>query len=174
MILDFTYPDVMRMMVIKRWGIISMTRTQSVAEHSYNVAMMALNIYNNSRCLDASVERILMLALTHDLPEIHTGDIPMSLKTDEIKQAVKEYENAAYPQLSAYKYHCMEIELLVVKIADIMEAITYCRRYSDDPYSNEVVQGLYGAITNLLNSIPDSMVAIRDDLKEAIDKSWRG
>ena len=112
-------------------------------------------------------------ALTHDLPEIHTGDIPMSLKTDEIKQAVKEYENAAYPQLSAYKYHCMEIELLVVKIADIMEAITYCRRYSDDPRSNEVIQGLHDAITNLLNSIPDSMVAVRDDLKEAIDKSWR-
>ena len=174
MILDFTYPDVMRMMVIKRWGIISMTRTQSVAEHSYNVAMMALNIYNNSRCLDASVERILILALTHDLPEIHTGDIPMSLKTDDIKQAVKEYENANYPKLSAFKRQSKEIELLVVKIADIMEAITYCRRYSDDPRSNEVVQGLHDAITNLLNSIPDSMVAVREDLKEAIEKSWRG
>ena len=174
MILDFTYPDVMRMMVIKRWGIISMTRTQSVAEHSYNVAMMALNIYNNSRCLDASVERILILALTHDLPEIHTGDIPMSLKTDDIKQAVKEYENANYPKLSAFKRQSKEIELLVVKIADIMEAITYCRRYSDDSRSNEVVQGLHDAITNLLNSIPDSMVAVREDLKEAIEKSWRG
>lgn len=174
MILDFTYPDVMRMMVIKRWGIISMTRTQSVAEHSYNVAMMALNIYNNSRNLGVNVERILMLALTHDLPEIHTGDIPMSLKTDDIKQAVKEYENAAYPKLSAFKQQSKEIELLVVKAADIMEAITYCRRYSDDPRSNEVIQGLHDALTNLLNSIPDSMVAIRDDLKEAVDKSWRG
>ena len=174
MILDFTYSDVMRMMVIKRWGIISMTRTQSVAEHSYNVAMMALNIYNNSRRIDVSVERILTLALTHDLPEIHTGDIPMPLKTDEIKQAVKEYENATYPQLSAYKYHCMEVELLVVKVADIMEAITYCRRYSDDPRSNEVIQGLHDAITALLDTIPDPMVAVRDDLKEAIDKSWRG
>ena len=174
MILDFTYPDVMRMMVIKRWGIISMTRTQSVAEHSYNVAMMALNIYNNCRSLDVSVERILILALTHDLPEIHTGDIPMSLKTDDIKQAVKEYENATYPKLSAFKRQSKEIELLVVKIADIMEAITYCRRYSDDSRSNEVVQGLHDAITNLLNSIPDSMVAVREDLKEAIEKSWRG
>ena len=174
MILDFTYPDVMRMMVIKRWGIVSMTRTQSVAEHSYNVAMMALNIYNNSRRLDVSVEWILTLALTHDLPEIHTGDIPMSLKTDDIKRAVKEYENAAYPKLSAFKQQSREIELLVVKIADIMEAITYCRRYSDDPRSNEVIQGLRDAITALLDTIPDPMVAIRDDLKEAIDKSWRG
>lgn len=174
MILDFTYSDVMRMMVIKRWGIISMTRTQSVAEHSYNVAMMALNIYNNSRCLDVSVEWILVLALTHDLPEIHTGDIPMSLKTDDIKQAVKEYENAAYPKLSAFKQQSKEIELLIVKAADIMEAITYCRRYSDDPRSNEVIQGLHDAMTALLDTIPDSMVAVRDDLKEAIDKSWRG
>ena len=174
MILDFTYPDVMRMMVIKRWGIISMTRTQSVAEHSYNVAMMALNIYNNSRNLDVSVEWILVLALTHDLPEIHTGDIPMSLKTDEIKQAVKEYENAACPKLSMFKQQSKEIELLIVKAADIMEAITYCRRYSDDPRSNEVIQGLHDAITALLGTIPDSMVAVRDDLKEAIDKSWRG
>lgn len=174
MILDFTYPDVMRMMVVKRWGIVSMTRAQSVAEHSYNVAMMALNIYNNSRRLEVSVEWMLTLALTHDLPEIHTGDIPMSLKTDDIKQAVKEYENAAYPKLSAFKQQSKEIELLVVKIADIMEAITYCRRYSDDPRSNEVIQGLHDAITNLLNTVPDSMVAIRDDLKEAIGKSWRG
>ena len=174
MILDFTYPDVMRMVVVKRWGIVSMTRTQSVAEHSYNVAMMALNIYNNSRNLDVSVERILMLALTHDLPEIHTGDIPTPLKTDDIKQAVKEYENANYPKLSAFKQQSKEIELLVVKIADIMEAITYCRRYSDDPRSNEVIQGMHDAITDLLNSIPNSMVEVRDDLKEAIDKSWRG
>ena len=174
MILDFTYPDVMHMMVIKRWGIVSMTRPQSVAEHSYNVAMMALNIYNNSCCLDVSVEWILTLALTHDLPEIHTGDIPTPLKTDDIKQAIKEYENANYPKLSAFKQQSREIELLVVKIADIMEAITYCRRYSDDPRSDEVIQGLHDAITSLLNSIPNSMVAVRDDLKEAIDKSWRG
>ena len=174
MILDFTYPDAMRMMVVKRWGIVSMTRTQSVAEHSYNVAMMALNIYNNSRRLEVSIERVLMLALTHDLPEIHTGDMPMPLKTDDIKQAVKEYENANYPKLSAFKQQSKEIERLVVKIADIMEAITYCRRYSDDPRSNEVIQGMHDAIADLLNTVPDSMVEVRDDLKEAIDKSWRG
>ena len=172
MILDFTYPDVMRMMVIKRWGIISMTRTQSVAEHSYNVAMMALNICNNSRRLEVSVERILMLALTHDLPEIHTGDIPMSLKTDDIKQALKEYENANYPLLASFKHRSMELETLIVKVADIMEAITYCRRYCDDPRSSQVIQGLHEAIDSVVDTVPDS--AIRDDLKEAIDKSWRG
>lgn len=48
-------------------------KTESIADHSYSVAMLALIIIEKYK-LDLNMEKCLKLALTHELGEIYEGD----------------------------------------------------------------------------------------------------
>lgn len=66
---------------IKRWAIVRTTREQSVAEHSYYVALMVPRLlmeygYNDPPLLMEAVTH----ALTHDMSEVMTGDIATPIK----------------------------------------------------------------------------------------------
>ena len=56
-------------------------RTESVAEHSWRIALMALLLKHEFP--DADMERVMEMCLIHDLGECFTGDIPTFLKDDE-------------------------------------------------------------------------------------------
>ena len=55
-------------------------RPESVAEHSWRLALMALLLREEFSSLD--MDRVVAMCLVHDLGECFTGDIPAFLKTD--------------------------------------------------------------------------------------------
>ena len=55
-------------------------RTESVAEHSWRVSLMALLLRREFP--DVDMDRVTAMCLIHDLGECFTGDIPAFLKTD--------------------------------------------------------------------------------------------
>ncbi|WP_295151932.1 HD family hydrolase [uncultured Ruminococcus sp.] len=55
-------------------------RTESVAEHSWRISLMALLLRNEFP--DADIDKVVNMCLIHDLGECFTGDIPTFLKTD--------------------------------------------------------------------------------------------
>ncbi len=55
-------------------------RTESVAEHSWRVSLMALLLRREFPELD--IGRVMSMCLIHDLGECFTGDIPVFRKTD--------------------------------------------------------------------------------------------
>lgn len=55
-------------------------RTESVAEHSWRVALMAFLLKDEFADLD--VNRVMAMCLIHDLGECFTGDIPTFDKTE--------------------------------------------------------------------------------------------
>ncbi len=58
----------------------SQGRTESVAEHSWRISLMAFLL--GSEFPDLDMDRVTRMCLIHDLGECFTGDIPTFLKTD--------------------------------------------------------------------------------------------
>lgn len=121
--------EIRDMAFLPRWAIVRTIRTQSVAEHSYMVAMYTLRIlamYNKQELQAEALE----YALTHDLDEVITGDIPNPVKrgflsTPQIKDSFKAWldsESALhFPWLKSPN---AEVKLFVA-FADILEAYTF-------------------------------------------------
>lgn len=132
-----------RMKYINRWGLMRNTKTENIAEHSLEVAIIAhaLAVIGNTyfeKKLDA--EHIAMIGVMHDTTEIITGDLPTPIKyyAPEIRDAYKKVENVAANQLlselpeemrNSYKNILIEennTDWKYVKAADKMSAYIKC------------------------------------------------
>ena len=58
----------------------SKRRTESVAEHSWRMALMAMLLRNEFS--DTDIDKVMAMCVIHDLGECFTGDIPTFAKTD--------------------------------------------------------------------------------------------
>lgn len=59
----------------------SLGRRESVAEHSWRLALMAYFIQDEFP--DADIHKVILMGILHDIGEVFTGDIPAFLKTSQ-------------------------------------------------------------------------------------------
>ena len=78
-----------------RHSFTSSGRQESVAEHSFRLAVMAMLCADEYPTVD--INKVIKMCLIHDFGEAITGDIPAFLKTDEDE---KNEENAIKELLS--------------------------------------------------------------------------
>lgn len=81
-----------------RHGWLSNGQQESVAEHVFRMAMIAL-VMAPHVSFKMNVEKVLTMILVHDLPEIITGDQAFHTQRPEASQNKKEQEHAALIQL---------------------------------------------------------------------------
>ena len=76
------------------WLLRGVRPCESIADHSYGVALVALLLVDELRAAGTDVdgERVLRMALVHDAPEARTGDIPMPAKSKAADDAIHEVE----------------------------------------------------------------------------------
>lgn len=94
----------LRMRYISRWGLMRNSRSESLAEHSLDVALLshALAVLGRRRLHKTyDPQRAAALALYHDAAEIITGDMPTPVKYHDprITLAYKQVEAAASERL---------------------------------------------------------------------------
>lgn len=93
-----------RMKYIARWGLMRNTRTENIAEHSLETAIIThllCELRNRRFGGSVDVSKAVLTAVYHDVPEIITGDLPTPVKyyDPEIKSAYKRVEEAAAEKL---------------------------------------------------------------------------
>ena len=107
-------------------------RTESVAEHSWRVSLMAFLLRNEFP--EADIDRVIRMCLIHDLGECFTGDIPTFSKTDDDRAVedslldrwlktlpveVSEEMEALYAEMAAQE----TVEAKIYRSLDKLEAL---------------------------------------------------
>ncbi|AXH72352.1 MAG: putative hydrolase of HD superfamily [Caudoviricetes sp.] len=141
--------DIYRSADVKRWQIVKIARPQSVAEHSYMVAMIAariceiLELPRNVR--DAAVAH----ALTHDLPEVVTGDVASPLKAviGEGRTYLREFEERMrFPGFTDDQPPYDTQVHRILKAADLIEAVKFLRENAMTDHGRDVEAKIYKRI----------------------------
>ena len=89
-----------RMKYINRWALMRNTHTENISEHSLDVATVAhaLAVIHNTRFAGSiNADRVAVLGMYHDTPEIITGDMPTPVKyySKQIHEAYNQVEDDA-------------------------------------------------------------------------------
>lgn len=95
---------VSRMKYIDRWALMRNTDSESLSQHSFEVAIIAhaLAIISNTRLkTNYDANKVALIGLYHDTAEILTGDMPTPVKyySTEILEAFKKVEEVATEQI---------------------------------------------------------------------------
>jgi 5'-deoxynucleotidase YfbR-like HD superfamily hydrolase len=104
---------------------------ESVAEHSFFVAVLVLKMYDD---YNFNLKTALKMSLIHDIPELHLSDVTHDVKKNFPKLA-KEVLNAEYAIMRKkypnwyYTFRDFEsgesVEAQVVKMADNLSCVQY-------------------------------------------------
>jgi len=133
-----------RMKYISRWALMRNTERENLSEHSLETAVIAhaLAVLSNERFGgQVSPERVALLAVFHDTPEILTGDMPTPVKyyNPQLRAAYGEVERTAGERMLAmlpgdmrdsYRPLLLQeegtAEARLVKAADKLSALIKC------------------------------------------------
>lgn len=106
---------------VRRYHTVQTIGHQTVAEHSFNVAMILLDLTNGKAHAD-----LLKAALYHDLPEVFTGDIPATAKwaSPPLVQSLKLLEDVFDSDYNLV-VNLSEDDKKLLKFADMAELVMY-------------------------------------------------
>jgi putative hydrolase of HD superfamily len=164
---------------------------ESVAAHTFGVAVAAMLLADGVRArgVEVNVERVLRLALLHDLAEARTGDMPRTMAKYYGAGARRAAEGAAfgdvieglgaelradYAGLHAEYEERATIEARLVKAADIVDLLAQALAFEragarelDEFWEGAGARdfGLDGAAREVVAETFGALVAAREELK---------
>lgn len=131
---------VMRLHAVKRWHMIDTTRQQTLAEHSANVALLAMMIAMTSPIFLFNTGPIVAAAaLVHDIPEAFTGDIPTHTKK-HLTGLDNLEESVTHPIFAPMNISAATA--LLIKICDLADGIRFIRLHGVDLTARHAREGL--------------------------------
>lgn len=153
--------DVLRAGYVKRWNIINTTRQQSLAEHLFNVAMIAGVI--EEKLGGYHIRKIVIeWALVHDIPEVVCGDTPTPTKRRMERShsfSMEVLHETIDPTYKKLKEQAKTIQggmpYDLVKIADLMEAIHFLHDHGIGKHAKQVKKGIQISLDVLIEKFSD-------------------
>jgi putative hydrolase of HD superfamily len=139
--------EIMRHKAVPRlgWLLRGVRDVESVAAHSFGAAVIAMLLADSARerGVDVNVERVLRMALLHDLTEARTGDLPSTVKryfasgalhdanekaAADILEPLSSEGEALFEVWREYEDR-QTLESRIVKAADKLDLLLQAREY---------------------------------------------
>lgn len=158
--MSLTVYEQLRACHVRRWHIVQTSREQTLAEHSFAVAVIAGSLAAamrwNGLLQESGKLKLLQWALAHDIIEVRTGDMPTPFKRDleavggkgiveKAEDRVDADTMAAYRQVRG-----TEVET-IVKLADQIEAIFFLQDNGVGAHAKQVLDGLRAILSDMVN-----------------------
>lgn len=143
--------DILRASGVTRWHIVRTTKEQSLAEHLFDVMMIARTIAKVAG-VQNDVE-IMKAAIVHDLDEIITGDIPTPTKQ---KARNRGWDlNTLYKNVTGRRLQAHEEK--IIKLADIIADIYWLRLHGIGEHAMMVQAELGERLAEEVEKSPQSI-----------------
>lgn len=116
------------MSFVKRWQIAPNTIDQNLSDHSYFVALYTLELASMTKWTPEEKLVAVKYAMTHDLAEIRTGDIPSPVKAYIDKEKFSDLEATVTHNLMGDEFNMTKIVWgmkSVVKVADMIDEVMH-------------------------------------------------
>lgn len=166
--------DIRTLAFVPRWVILRLIHQQSVAEHSYFVAIYADQIADYIKW-KGDRRDLLLYALQHDYGEMVSGDVPHPAKVAFVdKVRMREFEKKEIKQrVDSYIVDPSEEIVAIVAVADMVEGILFL--VSEEQMGNNdgrsVIELLRDQLYKLLDHLPmnpNKKQALWDVVNDAI------
>ena len=173
-----TISQQLRLFHVKRWGMVMVSREQSVAEHSYNVALIARDIINrlpdsvfNGIPRSQYMVEATEYALHHDMLEVLTGDTPTPYKRilkDRLGETAldKVGMHLDLDLHNFFKKYEGTLSARVVGVADLMEAAKYISMFGVGDHAFQVKCGL---VVRML----EESAKFDEPIRYVMDQTWK-
>lgn len=106
---------------VERFHAVPGITKQKLSEHQWGVSILVQHLYPNCR------KEVVLTALTHDVPELVTGDIPATFKWSypEVREFITKFENKIEKDWDIH-FNLSSSEYDMLKICDMLEGMVYC------------------------------------------------
>lgn len=151
--------DRMRAQYVNRWNTVHLTHSQSLAEHSFNVAMITQELCDLLGYGDTDTGLAVGYALLHDIDEVVTGDIPTPTKR-RIEGLTNKFvfngTECPSPRIGG-----------IVKMADMMETTFQIYQHASGVHADQVKASMMKQLEHKMVECGPGM------LQDAANSIWR-
>lgn len=160
--------DKLRAQNIIRWQIVDVEKKQSIAEHTFNVMLIAYEISKESGLYaERGYSEFLEYLMHHDLPEVLTGDIPTVTKVKIGRKLFDDLDKKIEPLLgrwesmyeNSYFWH-------VFKVSELIEIIYFLMHRRGNEHQDLVLQSVWSDYDDYVKALKKMGVA--DEMYEFI------
>lgn len=146
---------------IKRWTIINTIKEQNLAEHQYNVTVIAMRLFINDVGEEPSA-KFIAAAMFHDAAEIRYGDIPTPGKA-HIRKAIgdrkaaddadlfKTMDATIMPSIPFVGGELPSQESVYIKLADLIEAAWWINENGAGHHAKTVADKCWRAVEDFVH-----------------------
>ncbi len=190
----FQYSENLKNVNRSGWSLagVDSSREESVAEHSYGSVMIAIYLAQELKSSgeDLDLEKIMLMAALHDLPESITGDIARTVEFLEEEENVKKKDaaermaiaNILNPLGKSFYYmknlwieynEVGSMEAKIVRAADILDMLIHARALEKSGTSPEVLHQFFISSQPIIESLSINLVTgIYEELFKAHEEEF--
>ncbi len=147
--------DFLRMGHVKRWHTVNTSAQQTLADHSFMVMLIAMDLYDKMHSIqDNPTDALCLLtqAMFHDVHEVVMGDMPTTAKPHTPINVMAWATDHLLPVIPYTMTKESERLGRFIKMADVLDAAFWIEQHGVGPHCTGVKDGCWRRVDELVRA----------------------